>query len=289
MICFRSCILFVCVVLTLVVSCQYGVDGGVSLNSQEPPHIDLSFLEGEEANQKTLKIRITPETEMTVELFNDLDQDMTSDTVALDDFLGALNTKNPKRLHDIAMLMLQKICETTYAIAVPTGIESLKQVSSQYINVVLDNFKRDYVFLFQGFMFTAVVHQEGDDYFGINVRKAFNLAQAHGDNERREVVVKLIIHLLHSSETSLKIMKILKNQAKIFKDYQLVNYLFNNYVSVRDMPSIYPALVAPSSNLHTLNGLTPPPPYFVALDTVIPGDIPPPPSYSEAIESLCNL
>lgn len=286
MICFRSCILFVCVVLTFVVPCQYGADGGVSLNAQEPPKIDLSFLEGEEANQKTLKIRITPETEMTVELFNDLDQDMTSDTVALDDFLGALNTNNPKRLHDISMLMLQKICETTYAIAVPTGIESLKQVSSQYINVISENFKRDYVFLLQGFMFTAVVHQEGDDYFGINVRKAYNLALAHGDNERRDVVVKLIFHLIYSSETSLKIMKILKNQAKIFKDYQLVNYLFNNNISVQDIPSIYPALFVPSSNIQTLNGLTPPPPYFTALDVTL-GDIPPPPSYSEAIRSLC--
>lgn len=230
----RFCIVLVSVVCSLLISKDAQpvaaspensdleiVAGQTSECLEEAPQlsIDWSFFR-DDANSKQLQVMIALDTCMLIELLTtDLrDVDVRQNRVAVSDFYRALNGNSPKRLHDLAMLLLKKLCETDYLDADPDGAFQLMQCSETFIPIIESNLQRDYVALFQAYMFTAVIHNLGDAWFAMCCRKAFNLAEAHEDLERKDLVTQFVFRTHFSSNNPGKIEWILRQNAIQSKD-----------------------------------------------------------------------
>lgn len=271
----------ICIVLVCVVGCLLGlkdaqpvaaspensdleVGAGAGKTSEclmgapQPP-IDWSFFK-DDANSKELKVMIVEDTPMSVELLTDIiDVDLRQDKVTVADYYRELIGSNPKRLHDIAMLLLKKLCETDYADADPDGAFQLMQCSGTFLLIIEANFKRDYVALFQAYMFTAVIHNLGDAWFAMCCRKAFNLAEAHEDLERKDLVTQFVIQTQLLCRNVGKIERILGQNAIQSQDHRFLDHIRS---ALKPPPFIHPSQHHISSNSDSLRlQQTSPPPY----------------------------
>lgn len=188
--------------------------------------IDWSFIR-DDANSKQLQVMIALDTCMLIELLTDLsDVDVRQNMVTVADLYRALNRNNPKRLHDIAMLLLKKLCETNYADTDQDGGSNLKDnYSVTLIREIESDLKRDYIALFQAYMFTAVIHNFGDVWFAMCCRKAFNLAEAHEDLERKDLVTQFVLRTHFSSNNPGKIERTLRQNAIQSQDDRFWNHI----------------------------------------------------------------
>lgn len=266
--------------------------GGGSLAEQEPqtesdeePPVDLTFLEEGEANPNSLKIQIAHKIYLNVELFTDLTKDeLTPNSVTIFDFLKELSGTTPKRLHDVAMQLYKKICETTYAWVVHPVLGSLRDTSNQFFEIIEREFKRDYVVVYQAYMYLAELHKDTIEKFSEYVNKAYSLVDAHNDLERKNIITKYICYLDSASNFSGRIERALKRQAKINHDFRLVENLKALYESLLPPPPSYFSSVT-YPLLGNMVGF--PPPYFIALDAPVTEDESNlPPSYEKAKQAL---
>lgn len=197
--------------------------------------IDLSFLDNE-VNPKQFQVEIAPNKIMSIKLLTPLiDKEVRENSVTVPDLYHALNRTNPKRVHDIAMLLLKKLYETNWASTDPEVGFRLMQYSERVIQEIEVNLNKDYVALFQAYMYGAVVHNKlGDKWFAMYCRKAFNLAEAHEDLERKDLVTQFVIQTQLLCRSVGKIERILRQNAIQCQDHR-----FWNHIRVALKPQVY--------------------------------------------------
>jgi hypothetical protein len=186
---------------------------------------------------------------------------ISSKSVSAEDFLTALKDDDASSSHDIALRLLAKYDAMSDSDEKCNLRVFLTEVARDVVRIAQNALQRDYVLLWQAYVFyIKMVRHASDSFFISYSQQAFNLAEVHGDGVRTAFVAELFLDKLTESFRDFIALKVIADELHhdgCLRLKQTVTHLWGGRHRLLPIPIPIPTPTTP-----------PPPSYHDALEAL---------------------